>query len=801
MSEQVKDTPDYKTPAAVLAAVELMQEPERVRASNRALIDALMNGRRPYTDAEVGEHQIHFNVNWGEGSKILQDANRQVNNALLHKGNLVTCKAILGPVEKREKWGTTFTTNLNRMLRRGRTGKKFLFAIKSRNASLVMHGIGAMMWSTKHDWMPKLVPLENLLIPTETTQDFENLTNFAVNVYLTPYELMTMTQTDPDAAEKAGWDMKAVRQILTTYGKLNGNNNQWNWWDQPQEMVNVWKQNAVVSNNDAVPKVHLVYFYYRSAEGGADGKEQWYRKICLKEVLGGEGVDKLTIQDKFVFDSGNTVFAEGIEQILSVQYGDCNLTTPQTYHSTRGLGEALYAVVECMNRLRCQWMQHVFENLLMLLRISNPADQDRPKIFNLKPYGVIEPGVDIVPKEQRHQVDPQLVESAMSENRQLMSENSASFVQEIDNGTGKEQTLGEAQIRLQTANKMVSGMLDMLYAIETFQFEEMVRRILLPNQDDPAVKKFLAACKADGIPDEMMKSECWLVDVDRVMGGGDKALAQQEAGALFAAKSNFDPSSQRIIDRKFVTALTGDPALAELLVPEKAPETTKGSMAAEQLFGTLMAGTQVGLVEGIEQQEYVGAMMRMFSAVVMRIQQTDNVGTQEDVIGLGMVANDIEKHLNLMAKLPANKEFVTAVSKELGKQMNEVKAFAQRQQEQSQEGQPDPEAIAKAQASAADAQQKLQFEQAKFTLQMQQSEVQFQQKLRQDEIEQQAKMESQMAELVVQLREMQTAAAAEISIAQERAVAEIEIQREKADAEIKSLKEKAAAQPAAAATE
>jgi len=412
-------------------------------------------------------------------------------------------------------------------------------------ASLVMHDIGALMWQNAYEWMPRLVPLEDLLIPTGTQQDFNNLTNFAVNVYLTPYEFMTLTHNDPDAAEKAGWNMPQVRKILSVYSKLNQNNNQWNWWDQPEEMVNVWKQNAVVSNTDAVPRIHLVYFYYRSPEGGKENKECWYRKVCLKEVASAEGVDKLEINDAFVFDSGTTIFADDIDHILSIQYGDCNLTTPQTYHATRGLGEMLYAVVECMNRLRCQWMQHVFENLLMLIRVQNPDEQDRPKVFNLKPYGVIEQGVSIIPNEERHQIDPRLVESAMSENRQLMSENSASFVQEVDNGTGKEQTLGEAQIRLQTANKMVSSMLDMMYTLETFQYEEIVRRCLLPNQDDPDVIRFREQCRRDQIPDEMMKAEHWLVESDRVMGGGDQALAQQEASALFAAKQNFDPSSQR----------------------------------------------------------------------------------------------------------------------------------------------------------------------------------------------------------------------------------------------------------------
>ncbi len=767
---QIKDTPNYGTPGAVMAVVDTMQTPERIRASNRALIDSLMNGRRPYTDAEVADFQIQVNVNWGEGSKILQDANRQVNNALLHKGNFVTCTALDGPPEKRDEWGAKFTTNLNRILKRGKSGKKYLFLLKSRNASLVMHGIGFLMWSNSWDWMPRFIPLEDALIPTGTLQDFSNMTHFAVNLYLTPWELMNITHGDSKKAEQAGWNLKAVRTILNAYGKLNTNYDQYNWFDRPEEMVNVWKQNSVTCNSDSVPKVQLVAFYYRSPDA-KDGKEKWYRKICFKSVTASDGVNNVSVKDDFVFDSGATPFAEDIDRIISVQFGDCNLVAPQTYHATRGLGEMLYAVIECMNRLRCQWMQHVFENLLMLLRVSNPTEQDRPKMFNLRPYGVIEDGVSIIPKEERHQIDPRLIESAMSESRQLMSENSASFVQDVDNGTGKEQTLGEAQIRLQTANKMVSSMLDMMYTLETFQFEEIVRRFLQENPIDPDIIKFQNQCKKDMIPPEMMKPDKWQVDADRVMGGGDQALAQQEASALFQAKASFDPTSQRIIDRNWVRTMTRNPALAELLVPEKAPEVSEGRKAAESVFGTLMQGTPIGLVEGIEQRDYVIAMMDMLTAVIQRIEGTDNMGTMQEVVGLQVVAADIGQHLELMSQDPANKEFVTAAGKELGKQMNLVKAFQQRLEEKGAQSQPDPEAIAKAQATQAASEQKLQNNQASFEQKMQQSEAKFQQKMQQS-------METQMAKI----QQMQAEALAEIKAYQAKTQAEIDAMREKAAA-------------------
>ncbi len=788
MSAQVKNTPDYASPQLVLDQIELMQFPERVRARNRSKIDGLFNGALPYTAEQVKEHQIQINVNWGEGAKILQDANRQLNNALLHKGNFITCTALKGKVEKREQYSTDFTNNINRKLRRDDSGLKYLFLLKSRNASLVMHGIGVLMWTNDYDWMPRFVPLEDVLIPTGTLQGFANLTHFAVNLYLTPYELMTMTHENSKHAEEAGWNLGAVRKILSAYGKLNENPDQYNWTDQPEDMVSVWKQNRGACNADAVPKVNLCAFYYRSQEGGKTGKEKWYRKIVLKNAVGPvDGTESIEIKDEFIFDSGKRVFADQIKHILSVQYGDCNLVAPLQYHSTRGLGEMLFAPSECINRLRCQFMQHVFENMMMLLRIRNPSGQDRPKVFNLKPYGVIDEGVDVIPPGERHQIDPRLVESAMSENRQILSESSASFVQDVDNGTGKEQTLGEAQIRLQSANKMVSAMLDMLYTLETYKDEEIVRRFLLPNSSDPDVKEFQEQCKKDGIPDELMKPECWQVDVDRVAGGGDQTLAMQESSLLLQNSQRYDPSSQRIILRDWTMTMTRDPAKAKLLVPEEANKVTAGRKAAEDVFGTLMSGAPVGLREGIEQQDYVIAMMEMMNAVIQRIEQTDQMGTTQDVIGLNMVAADIQQHLELMSQNPENKQFVTEVGKELGKQMNLVKAYQQRQQEKAAEGQPDPEAMAKAQATEQAAAQKLEINQANFMQKQQQAEEKFAQKMRQAE-EQQA----------ISIKQMLDEARLEIESLRAKTLAELAAMTAKTNAEVENMKKKADAAPAPA---
>jgi len=774
MSAQIKNTPDYGTPQAVLAAIELMQVPERVRAGNRAKIDNLAQGQLPMTPEQQRENQSSVNVNWGEMGKIIREATGIVNNAFLHKDNYATYRLTKGEIEKREERSHGVTEEVNDI----KQGLDNFFRLRNRNGTLVLHGIGALMWTTGFDWMGRFMPLEDLLVPTSSLQGFANWTNFAANLYLTPSELIKMTHENSNEASEAGWNLAAVRKVLDVYGKLNENPNNYHWWDQPEKMVSHWRENQGAYDCDSVPKVNLACLYYKSQDG------KWYRKIVLKDVEAGEGVTGIKLADEFIFDSGKRVFAEDITRILHIQYGDCNPVPPYTYHGTRGLGELLFAPVQYLNLLRSQWFHHVMESMMMGLRISNPADRDRPKLVHLKPNFVLDDGVSIIPQDERHQVDPRLVEGAMSESRQLLSESSASYVQDVDNGTNREQTLGEAQIKLQNANKIVSVMMDTLYKLETYREQEEFRRLLLPNSSNADAKRFQAKCKALGIPPELMKPECWKIEIERVAGGGDKTLALQENMMMMQNLPHYDTESQRVIIRDFTAVVKGDWNKAKMLVPNKKAEVTRGSMAADETFPNLMLGTPVGLREGIEQQDYIAAMMEKMDAVIQRIEATDQMGTPQDVIGLKMVAEDIGQHLALMAQDQNNKEFVTAVGKELGKQMNLVKAYEQRQSEKSQEGQQDPEAMLKLQTDQMAAQQKMQNAQASFEQKMQQSEAKFSQKIQQSE-EQQA----------VSVKQMLDEARLEIETMRTKAITEITAMQAKTEAEISAMKEKAAAAP------
>jgi ribosomal protein S17E len=713
---KAQEKAEFGTPQKVFDVTKRMQDIETVRGSARAMINVLFNGERPWTPEEEKKYNIQINVNWGQGQRTLQDANRQLNNAFLHPGQLFQATAEKGRIEKRDEWSQIVTTEMHKPVQRGPSGKRHNFLIQARNATLAMHGVGALWWTNAYRWMPRFVPLEDLLIPTDTFCDMSNLRYFAINMYLTPGELVDMTQGEKTVK---GWNKEVVRELLDANKDNYNESTPSTWRDQPEAMAEVFKQNRGYYYSDCVPKIKLRAFYFQEV----DEPNRWYRHIIVRETMAGVGTDK------FLYDGTGIVFADKIDRILSIQFADSTLVAPLKYHSVRGLGVCLFAPVETLNRLQCELVQHTFEQLKMYFKIQDPADRDRLKNVVLQAYGFIPEGLTIVPREQRHQIDANLVETVMNQMRQVMQENSASFVQDIEKGAGKEMTAFEARARLNQVNVMVSGMLQMMYLQETFYYEEILRRFMQKNAMDPEVKEFRKAVTEQGVPEEMLDPEAWKVSAERVLGSGDQTLAQVQAQWLLEHKQLYDPAAQQKILREATSTMLRDPAKGHLYVPAAPQQATDGTFAAENVFATLMQGVPIAMREGIDQQGYIEALLKMMGMVVLRIQQMDNMGTMDELIGLQNVAKNIGEHIMVFAGDEENKQLVKQYSDVLGKLMNELKGFAQRlmeQQQQQQEAQQgNPEAQAKAASTIMLAKVKAQTNQQMAAMKLQQKQAAF----------------------------------------------------------------------------
>lgn len=729
-----KDTEtDFATPEDALEIVTKMEQSHLVNSNNRAKINRQFNGGNPYTPKEEEDLQVEVNVNFLEGTKLAQDGNRQVNSALLHKGNFFTASCLGGKPEKRLDYGMSFTENIHQYLKRGKSGRKYAFQIADRNRDFTLHGKGIMIWTNDYDWMPKYNSPEDVLVPTDSNLDFsDSLGHLAVNSWLSPYQFKKLTQGEKTDRH---WSKVFAAEVLKSL--KNVKNYTPVLYDQPEKVESLWKQHALYMNSDILPKIKITTIYYQNPDTG-----KIHRKIILREnqCIGVE------IKDKFLYDGNDEPFADNFDRVIHVLYGDGGVVAPLKFHSVRGLGMMLYGVIELMNRMRCQFTQHMFDQLMMLFRVQNPADRDRPKkIRYAQNERVLEEGWSIVPPQERHQINDGLIEQGFSMFRQLLSENSASFVQDIGKqSSGEAITAKEATIRQNSVNVMVSSMLEMAYQQENFKDEEIVRRFLNPNSQDPQVKEFRQKCIADGIPEKLLVPDNWRIDTERVLGGGDRALALEEANMLLSQIDRYDTPQQRMIQRNWTTVVTRSPDMGKSLVPEKPLEATDGRKAAEDVFGSLMWGIVVSKREGFEQVDYVTAMLQMMEAKIGQIMQTDGVGTPQDVIGLQAVAQDAGQHIQLLESDKSKKQIVKQFSDALGKLVNEVNGMAQRQQQaaesagqqgQDLETQAKAEAImklteAKMQAKDAEMQQKLQHREAQFEQKMKEKEAQFEARMK-----------------------------------------------------------------------
>lgn len=716
---------NFSSPDKIAEVIlRLKDADEKYRAKNRALINALFNGSPPYTTTECDENKIQWNVNWNEGADLLLQAREQLENAHLSTDFAFTVRLPDAPPSKRGQWGQIITKRINKLLRGSR---EYFHTQRSKWGSVVLHGPGPQAWEDEDVLLPYFVSVPDLLVPTDTELPLCGLNHFAIRRRLTPGELFRKTFGRPENKRDPGWQMDTVKKVLDQYKDVNQNQNTWNWAEHPEKLTELWKQNSLYYESDAVPTIWAWDFYHQE-----DDSERpcWYRKILLDNdcspgrnaTFGGDPII-------FLYDSKKP-HAEKIDQILHIQFIDGNNVPPFMYHSCRGLGVRLHDPVHALNRLRCQFIQKVFQDMMLLFRVSDPVDRSRlDKIYMGLNYGIVPEGLQFVTRDQRYSPDANLIEMQLANLKQLLGEGSNQYTQDIDTGTNKERTWGEVRTILMQSTRLTGSMLNLSYNQEYFSYVEICRRATRKNSLDWKVKKFQNDLIEDGIPQKWIDSERWEIEVVRVLGSGNTQLEQIQAQALMNVRPMFNPEAQNEVLNDYVFAVTHDPKRAARLAPlDAAPQVTDTVHDTELVFGALMGGSQITPKPGLVPAEVCATMLRLMGVTVQQVMQTGGVGTPQQIMGLQNCARYTSAFIDQIAQDKTQKQLAKQFSDGLGQIMNIVKAMAQRQQQAMQKangGGMNPEVMQKLQANQAVTQQKMQINQQKHAQKMVQTDQKF----------------------------------------------------------------------------
>lgn len=657
---------NFTTPQRVIGTIQAGDQVERARAENRIKVNDLFNAAPPLTDAEAEKIGLHINVNWGEGTVLAHHGRRQYNTAFLQPSNFFKIKlpcVARDDEPKRVEWELWLTQAINSVLK---DSLAYFEVFRQKFASVVSHGIGPQMWFDDEDWMPQYVAVEDLRMPTDTELSMRNLVWFAVRKTYTPGELADKVWGD-DADPH--WNKPAIHKMLAPLGNQNVEEARYNWNSNPEKMAERLKQDLGYWSSDAVPTIPLWHFYYVD-------KKKWYLKI----VPSWDAANSQTLE--FLYDSKDPV-ADKLQHLLHIQFGDLSSKAPFMYHSVRSLGNLLVEPCFWTNLTRCRFLQHVMEAFNIWLRSSDPQGKSRAQKLELFDRCWIPEGVTVVPQTERHQIDPRLVEGALSEMRQLMQEAASSYTQDIDSGTSKEKTATETMALMQKVNALMGGLLATAFMYERFHYKEVCRRFCLRNTQNPDARRFQEQAEAFGIPKVYVNVEMWQVEPEMPLGNGNPTMELLQAQQLMQARGAMGPEAQQEILHLFIAATTGNWELARRLAPLGGNQGISAAAEhAELAFSTLMLGVPVRGKSNLNPMEQIETLLGLMAGVIARIEKYGNMARVDELVGLQTVAGYINELIQAISQDEANTPRIKNYTDSLGKLMNTVKAFGQRLAEQ-----------------------------------------------------------------------------------------------------------------------
>lgn len=658
------------------------------RDLNRARINSLANGDPPYSLEEAEKNGIEVNVNDLAMTRLTHEARLQLMQGFNKPGNYFTARTDMGPVHLRNERGVFVTNRINRIMKRS---DPYFECQRSKFALNILHGIGPSYRSDADHWCPEPIGVEDVMMPSNTLLSFRGLPFFAIWKSYTGKDLRRLSR---DTKHNPGWNPgvieKAIKWIDNQTHQLYGGTTWAEYW-VPSKWQERWKQDSGIYASDLAPTVDVWDFYYWDDEGGEEG---WRRRMIFdaeggysafrgKNGYGGgrRKLDKNFIESKddFLYSSKNRVVASHMNEIVHFQFADLSAVGPFRYHSIRSLGFLLFSVCHLQNRLRCSFSEAVFENLLMYMRVNSLDDAERALKIELANRGIIDQSVHFLTPAERWIPNPQLAELGLNEYKQIIADNSSSYLQQQNFARDRtEKTKFQVMAEVQAMQTLVSASLQQAYRYETTDYRTILGRFMRKDSRDPDVREFRAACIKRGIPENMMTVDAWDIEPERVLGGGNRTLEMAIAQQLMEWRPAFAPEAQQVILRDAVLAITDDSSKSLALVPHS-PTISNARQTAMLAFGSLLAGTPVlDFTADQNRIEIAETLIGELGLALQKVAQTGNMATMQQVQGFQNVLGTISKVVAHIAKDRQQKERAKDLAQKSGKLANLVKALGQR---------------------------------------------------------------------------------------------------------------------------
>ena len=648
------------TSAAVLRSLYTKEfRADEKSAKARAQIQAMVDGKPPFDQAKLNAtgQGSRANANFLMGQDLVAKANAGYQDIVTASKILMTISTEFGEPSERADNNAILQEELTRTIRKwGGFIPKTLRLIDLFDT----HGVGVGLFPDTKDFRIDVSGLGEFLIPRQTEASEESILYAIGKKDTTVVELEQKIENE-DAAAARGWNVEAVKAAMKRATDAVDT-------EDPEENQKQIKNNDVFASAK-FQHVSLLRAWVREF----DGSISYF--IAEKD---GEG--DFLFEHKFKYpddESAYSLFCYGVGN--------------GTYHSIRGLGHMIFALVQLHNRLMCQKADGVMLDESVLLSSTSAEAQQRATLNYLGPFSLMDSGFDVVDRKVKGTSERTL--PFLAEVKGLMGQVSSRFLDTKSEGAYQNETSTLASLESQGG----SGPIDLFFVSWDRIIRQMCKRILSGKKDssDPLVAEFHKRIEAAGITKEILDS----VDhastyAYRTIGSGSPAARSLSFQKLLKILPQLDEIGRKNLIYRFVEDLVGYQNAGEFASKSELPrQNSEATMAGLENI-LLLQGNKVPVLSYQMHGTHAEIHIPEFSQVLGAV-ETGEIDPMEALPGLQAALEHIGLHGEELGQDPSQGVLYGEV-KEVLNNLNQIvtnmgrKIKAEQRQAQEAGGQEGP---------------------------------------------------------------------------------------------------------------
>lgn len=519
-----------------------LRQADRQRGQNRAKVQGLIDGNRPYPQAALTNagQGWRANVNYREAEGLVQAQRTPYYDLVTEVNPCISVLIDYGPEHKRQTWQNIVAEEFHRTLF---AWDSWDYHIQLRQSEELVHGWGVHLTMDAWDWRLNTKCMRDVLFPDETTSDLEDLEIFTVRDPIKAHRLYNSIR-NPQAARSVGWNPseveKAIIEAATT--KAGRNTRQ----DDAEDVQQRLKNGDMGFGYNQASTVMLNHTFVR--EYGTRRKPGGITHyVTVEDASEAQG---------FLYKKRNR-FKE-FNNIL--HFFPFDIGSDGTIHSIRGLGVRIFPFCELFNRLKNHMVDNVLINSgILLAQQGNGVDMQRLQLTRLGPMNILPAG--LTPAQWRPM---DLNAGPIPLTRELqgtMAENTKTYRQNMAD-SNVERTATEAAINNADQAKLAKSAHNMEYRALGKMYREQLRRLCNPDittahRGGKEAVAFQERCFKRGVPKAAL-AHILEVTATRSLGAGSASQRIQVTTALLNTVYPITgPQQKNNILKDYVAALVG----------------------------------------------------------------------------------------------------------------------------------------------------------------------------------------------------------------------------------------------------